>query len=244
MRDGLTIAGTDRMMREACGGLLSEPDKFAINGVRFAGAWGLPARVTCPTGSKLAENSASPCAACYGVKGRYGCRNVKHAQDTRLRALESACDAGEGSIAWNAWINAFADSVLAHGFRLFRFHDTGDVYRAEYASLIIAVVERCPDVTFWLPTQEHSLWRKLAAQGRVPANLIVRYSARRVDFFCADHVDAIARADAGGEVWSGVQRDAVAPRGAVVCSCGVRGNCGHCRACWNPRVAVVLYPIH
>lgn len=254
-----SVTAAERAMVDVVGSKLSTPDKFKVDGRRFAGAFGLESRDTCDVGDILAGIDGTPCKGCYGDKrGRYGCGNVIDCQTRRRATLDVAMDAGEDSPEWRAVLEAFAGVITAHGYQYFRWHDTGDTYRREYVALVLALAYRLPRVAFWLPTQEHEAWRALAHAGAVPTNLVVRYSARALNYFTSDDAGAFADlarelaaagveldAPAAGEAWSCV--DTTGARhvaGAVVCGCGRRGNCGRCRACWNAGVPIVIYPYH
>jgi len=95
-----------------------------------------------------------------------------------------------------------------------------------------------PRIRHWLPTRELGIVAKYrAAGGVVPGNLVIRVSATMVD-------------GAQTKAWpttSGVHDKR--PAQGYACPANARkgamkGKCGPCRACWDPAVAAVSYPLH
>lgn len=183
----------------------------------------------CLTGSKLAKIEGTPCSACYARK---------------LQKLRPSVDAGwKANLAkWNAstpdaWAMAMAFQIKRYNVDGFhRWFDSGDLQSLAMLNAIVNVARMTPDVRHWLPTQERGIvadW--LAVNGAFPDNLVVRVSASMIDGKRpnAPHASIVYTKAHG------------APAGAVPCEARTRGNqCGPCRACWSPDVALIAYPKH
>jgi hypothetical protein len=132
-----------------------------------------------------------------------------------------------------------AESHGKHGGTgVFRWHDSGDLQSVEHLRLLAAVARALPELRFWVPTRETAIVRDYMRSGEVcPPNLNIRVSAHIV----GGHVPT--RLPLGlpmSLVFAGE-----APDGAHVCPARHQGNsCGDCRACWDPEVPVVAYPLH
>ncbi len=202
---------------EKIAGSLSEPSKMPGYG------YGLPALVTCHTGSKLATIDGTTCSTCYACKGHYLFDNVKRAQDFRLRAIHG-----------KAWVDAMVAMIGSKREKYFRWHDSGDIVSMEHLEKIVQVAVRLPKYLFWLPTQEHKLIREYQATGKAfPENLIVRLSTPLID----------GRPVTTDLCTSTVHRDK--PAHGVICPAPLNNNtCGQCRMCWDKRVKNVSYRHH
>jgi len=183
----------------------------------------------CVTGGRLAKIEGTPCHACYARK---------------LQKLRPSVDAGwKANLAkWqaadpDAWAQAMAFQIKRYntdGYH--RWFDSGDLQSLAMLDAIVNVARMTPDVRHWLPTQERGIvaaW--LANNGQFPANLVVRVSASKIDGQRpnAPHASMVYTKAHG------------APADAVPCEARTRGNqCGPCRACWSPDVALIAYPKH
>jgi hypothetical protein len=204
-------------------GGLSKPSKMPGFG------YGLPA-LECGVGSRLRTVEGSTCSGCYALKGRYTFANVQAAQYRRLAAL-----------AHPEWVDAMAVAIASTGTDYFRWHDSGDLQSVGHLAMIVAVCERTPDVSHWLPTREVKILRdyaRLYGRESIPGNLTIRVSAHMIGH-------APPRAPMGFP-FSTVTRDhGHDVGGGHVCPSREQGNsCGDCRACWDPAVAHVSYPVH
>jgi hypothetical protein len=95
------------------------------------------------------------------------------------------------------------------------------------------------DVRHWMPTHEYPVVRGfVAAGGVIPRNLCIRVSAARID---GPPIDV-----AGLPVSTTHSRAAaeVYPEAFACPSDDQGGRCGSCRACWDPAVRHVSYPLH
>jgi len=92
---------------------------------------------------------------------------------------------------------------------------------------IIEVCKLTPDTQHWMPTQERQY---LPDPEQVPANLIIRLSAAKVD-------------GNPGNAWS--HSSTVVTDGNPSCPSGKQGNkCLDCRACWNKDIKNISYGKH
>lgn len=227
---------------DAIGGL-SNPGKMPSVGTSLPAA-------ECITGSKLRNVDGSTCSNCYAMKGAYTWGNVQSALYRRLEIVREACADPE---AGERWADAFAfllntrlenqrrklernpEAPIGSDAAFFRWHDSGDLQSLEHLVLVVEVAKRTPDIRHWLPTREIStVNRYLKTIGPIPANLTVRISAAKVDTR-APRVDGCASStvhtdsDAIGHECPAYQND---------------GKCGDCRACWDPSIQNVSYPLH
>lgn len=204
-------------------GGLSKPSKMPGLAI------GLPAW-KCKLGAILARKEGSVCFSCYALRGCYVFPVVKKAQENRLRILM------QDMHAWKRAMISLLDAKYRKkkgSARVFRFHDSGDIQNVEHLSAIVDIAKLLPTIKFWLPTRELKMVREYISSGKTfPANLVVRISAAMVG-----------------------QENATLPKGTVgstvgantghACPARHQGNaCGDCRACWNPKVKSVDYPLH
>lgn len=188
-------------------------------------AYGLPA-AACPTGSRLAEAGiAGPCSDCYAKKANYQYPSVATAQANRLRAIRHP-----------DWTRAMVWSIRRAGETWFRWHDSGDIQDMEHLSKILDVCRQTPEVRHWIPTQEWGMVRKyVESGGTIPANVVVRFSARKYGDQPRLRV---------WDNWSSVSEGEI-PQDAFACPARNQGNqCLDCRACWDPSVVHVVYHKH
>jgi len=196
---------------------LSQPSKMPCHGYSTPAA-------ACPLGSKLAKIAGTICAFCYALKGRYLFRNVVRALAKRLESLRDP-----------QWVEAMAFLLNRPAYSrsgYFRWHDSGDIQGPWHLDKIAAVCRLTPHLTHWLPTREYSVVKAWLATNDCPPNLTIRLSAARVD--------------AKPPVRYGLPTSSVVsnPDQATCPAPGQGGNCGNCRACWDPNVADVAYEVH
>lgn len=207
----------------------------------------------CQTGSKLRDIPNSVCASCYAKRLEDLRPSVHQGYIKRTEAVHAAMrevDLFTGSLGATAqaWIDAMVARIPGRAAakmkkdgddsgRLYhRWHDSGDLQSPEHLHLIVKVAEALPEVAFWLPTKEPRMVRQyLRRWRRFPANLAVRVSAPMVNGKLNTIPGALAcNSHHKGDDYQGFQCEAQ-KRG---------GKCGPCRACWNPTIGVVSYPIH
>jgi hypothetical protein len=201
-------------------------------------SYGISAKA-CRTGRKLAKIPGSTCFKCYALNANYLYPSVEIAHATRL--------AGITDPLWTAAMvtllnKAHKTGRSRRGKRInkgwHRWFDSGDLQSVEHLTKIAAVAALTPHIKHWLPTRELATVKAYKAKGGViPANLVIRVSATMID---GDPTQA-------WPVTSGVY-DKSPPVG-YACPASKRkgamkGKCGPCRACWDPTVTRVDYPLH
>lgn len=202
---------------ESIAGSLSKPSKMPGYG------YGLPALISCKTGSKLAAVPGTVCSSCYACKGRYTLPAVRDAQLKRMKSISDP-----------RWVEAMVALIGSKREKFFRWQDSGDLISIEHLSKIVQIAQKLPEYKFWLPTQEHQLVTKYARErGPFPTNLTVRVSSPKID---------------GRPVSSDFNTSSVhksqAPYGHE-CPAPKQGNkCGDCRACWDGSIKNVSYKAH
>lgn len=206
----------------AVGGL-SNPSKMPCLGYSF------PA-TRCGVGGKLAKVAGTVCSSCYALKGRYVMPNVAEAMERRFQLWQANPD---------AWERSMVRLIEHYGERdggYFRWHDSGDVQSLAHLEQIARIAAATPTVRHWLPTREAGIvsWY-LLRHGAFPANLTVRLSDSKIDRPVQVRAGVCA---------SGVHRGDT-PNGSAACPAYQQdGFCGDCRACWDPSVPRVSYPLH
>ena len=191
-------------------GGLSKPSKMP------GYSYNLPA-TKCITGSKLVKIPGSVCFGCYALKGRYRFSNVKNAMQRRLDSLTHPL-----------WVQAMAASILDTKIEFFRWHDSGDLQSLDHLKKIFEVCKLTPSIKHWLPTREASIIGCITPD-QVPSNLIIRFSAHKVDGKAATF-------------WPWTSTVVTSEK---TCPAAEQGNkCKSCRACWDRNVQNVAYGKH
>jgi len=200
-------------------GSLSHPGKMPCHG------YALPAQ-KCRLGSFLQQLPKAVCHYCYALRGRYVFRKVQAAMERRIESLTDP-----------RWVDAITTLIHRSGDRYFRWHDSGDLQSLEHLEKIIQVCKNLPRVKFWLPTREYQTveaYRRTG--GRIPSNLCIRLSAHLVDGKLP-----LAYGLPVSTVSS--EEDSI-PCGSHACPAPKQNNqCGGCRACWDPSIRIVSYPL-
>jgi protein gp37 len=245
--------------------------------------WSLPAVGACPQVDET-------CGTCYALDGFY--RTNIAAQVGRVMRLEYLRKLiASGRLAeWVDWAtdkigrlrpvesvpknipldNYLNQSVSAHEkpVAYFRWHDSGDIFHADYAKAVFEVCRRTPEVLHWLPTRMGGLLAKLVKSGeRLPPNLAVQISCHRDGILEKAQHAAIAAirglqpearigvtyAHAGTKSRMVQLADVHASFGpsASLCPATVAANsedrvCTGCRRCWaqaNPTCPII-YAVH
>ena len=213
-----TPALTKKQALAICGSL-SNPSKMPGH------AYALPAS-RCRIGSLLQLIPKAICHYCYALRGRYLFPVVRAAMEKRFSSLSDP-----------RWADAVSTLIYRSKDRYFRWHDSGDLQSIEHFRNIVAVCINLPRVKFWLPTREYQTveaYRRMG--GRIPPNLCIRYSAHLVD-----EPPPLRYGLPASTVSS--HQDKTRP-GIHRCPATHQGNtCGRCRACWNPQIKIVEYPL-
>ena len=111
----------------------------------------------------------------------------------------------------------------------FRWHDAGDLYsHTNIWQKIIEVCKLTPDTQHWMPTQERQY---LPDPEQVPANLIIRLSAAKVDGNRRQRLEPQLN---GCNRW----------KPQLPGSLTQGGKCRECRACWNKDIKNISYGKH
>lgn len=204
-------------VRSAIAGSLSKPSKMP------GYSYGLPALTSCRTGSKLAKIEGTGCFKCYACSNFYRMRSVQEAQLKRMN-----------SIADPRWVDEMVAMIGSTQEKYFRWHDSGDLLSIEHLSKLCQIAVRLPEYKFWLPTQEHQIvYDYVSTHGQVPNNLTIRLSTPKID----------GRPVTTSLCTSSIH-DQKSPQGHP-CPARDHGNeCGSCRACWDPSIKNVSYPLH
>lgn len=189
-------------------------------------AYGISAK-RCHTGGKLQGVSGSVCEKCYALKGNYRYGSVMGAHEKRWEALQDL----------KAWRRNMIDLLgslspfIPDEERYFRFHDSGDLQSIAHLDSIVRVATDQPEWTFWLPTKEWGIVRKYLQEHTIPRNLVVRLSVLRIGQGPQGTTQPTSTVS-----WNDSPHH---------CPARSQGNeCGTCRACWDPKVANVNYPLH
>lgn len=211
-------------------------------------SWGISA-TACQRGSQLATRPGTVCSGCYARKNFYATwRPVQIAHRRRLQGIRHP-----------DWVDAMVTLILSHTEPCdpyFRWFDSGDLQSVEHLHQIVRVCRRTPWVRHWLPTHEHQMvaiyLRGEAAE--IPPNLCLRLSADMIDE--PPKLPRELRHLPTSTVHRGHGNDKVVqvsddPKDSIECRAytvasreGAAGLCRSCRACWEPRLQNVSYPIH
>ena len=200
-------------------GALSTPGKMPCHG------YALPAQ-RCRLGSFLQQLPTAICHYCYALRGRYVFRKVQAAMEKRIESLSDprlgGCDNDAHPPLWRS---------------LLRGHDSGDLQSLDHLRKIVQICKNLPRIRFWLPTREYQTveaYRCLG--GRIPPNLCIRLSAHLIDGKLPLGYRLPVSTVSSGQ-------DSI-PRSAHMCPAPKQGNqCGSCRACWDPSIRIVSYPL-
>jgi hypothetical protein len=158
--------------------------------------WSLPPVAACPIIDET-------CGGCYALDGWY--RTNLSAQYGRVKRQEYLqLLIREGRLSeWVDWIsnqinrirpveafpshvvdpnlkNLLASTGIDGAVAYFRWHDSGDLFHADYAKAVFQVCEQTPRVFHWMPTRMGPLVSWLTRQGvGIPSNLAIQVSTHR-----------------------------------------------------------------
>ena len=187
-------------------------------------AYGISA-FNCKTGEKLSKISGSVCHGCYARKANYKYPSVMLAHAKR-----------EANLGSDAWIDSMVLMISKTGTDHFRFHDSGDLQSVQHLLAIVAIANRLPHVSFWLPTKEKGMLSEFKRGGHdIPANLTIRLSAAMID---SDKVNTSLTGNVS------LVQDKVELQGYHCKAPEQQGKCEDCRACWNKDIPVIVYFKH
>jgi hypothetical protein len=191
----------------------------------------------CITGCRLREKENSVCSNCYGCKGRY-----------RFPEVQAALRRRKASLGNPEWTDAMVRLISPRKCPFFRWHDVGDLQSARHLGMITEVAHATPKIRHWLPTKEIGILREhLKKGGWFPKNLAVRVSSyfkdcrftrKQLTVNGEEFPTAVTFTHEFLEV-NGLQPD------EFMCPAPEQeGECGTCRACWDPEVACIVYREH
>jgi hypothetical protein len=181
-------------------------------------SWSLPAWETCPSAKGTDGKPVDACSNCYALQGAY---------------------------QWklDTWVDDMIILITKEGKRnkknLFRWFDSGDVYKKELALKIEQVIKGTPQVKHWIPTRQYKDKNVRPVLDRINQlpNAVARYSSDSVNgkMLDSDFNSTIAQhAD-----------DIKSSKGVLVCGAYSRGGeCQDCKACWDKRINTIVYPLH
>lgn len=190
-------------------------------------AWSLDT-ILCITGSKLRKDVQSPCHHCYAMRGRYVMQPTVRAMADRLTGW---LDDPDWSLLMAARLLLLQDRSCH-----FRWFDSGDLQGTSMLVDIFRVARLTPMVSHWLPTQERKMVvdsKHLKPSNTLLPNITIRISSPR-----------LSRTPLNRDFPTS-STGVVSPEGSYICPARKQGNqCGDCRACWDPKVPHVHYPLH
>lgn len=208
-------------------GGLSETDKMPWY------SYNLPAHA-CVTGCRLRKKANTVCSRCYAHRGRYTFRNTLAAMDRRL----IACGGTRWAEAMIFLLNSKLYRSRSEEPKFFRWHDSGDIQSPLHLMKIFDICNGTPQLRHWLPTKERTMVETvIRKRPTVPANLVIRLSAHYIDEPCDRGDLGLPSAVVYTERWKvkGI---------AHFCPAREQGHkCGSCRACWDPAVKQVAFPL-
>ena len=175
---------------------IGKPSFLKLSGTTKTGiTWSLPAVASCPQVDET-------CGSCYALDGFY--RTNIAAQVGRVMRFEYLRNliTNNRLEEWIYWASArigglrpieavprhvpldsfLSSAIPAHTNKIayLRWHDSGDLFHADYAGAVLEVCRRTPNVMHWMPTRMGSLLAKLVQSGeRLPPNLSVQVSCHR-----------------------------------------------------------------
>lgn len=221
-------------------------------------SYALPAGIACPGSAERCKDPKSICRVCYAKKGRYLFANVRDKSRRRYEIVSkidthpSTFVLNSEGLHWTAQMTLLLRYEAARAKEKdpafvprFRWHDSGDLISVPYTLCIVNVAYRCPDILFWLPTQEpqyvHEAHRLDKSKGW-PHNLCVRVGLSQIDP-PADTLELWTRKPFPEATWSFVTEDetkVTCPGTLYTKTCDE----ANCHQCWSNRVNLVKYRRH
>ena len=204
------------------GGSLGNPSKMP------GFSYGIPARINCNVGGKLAKVEGSVCFGCYADnRNNYAYPSVKTAQSRRLESLKDL-------ETWKESMKFIIDRECTRANQFyFRWHDSGDLQSLEHFEAIIWIAKELPKIKFWIPTKEYNLVRLI---NKYPKNLIVRVSHPMLN--------AMFPAGKYPNTSSVLSPDKI-NKASNLCPAPKQNNsCLDCRKCWSKSIEDITYKLH
>lgn len=192
----------------------------------------------CGVGSKLVTVAGSTCAKCYALK-------LEKLRPSVHKGWLSNYEKATRTIETNPeqWIAACVFQIKRAFLKTLepyhRWFDSGDLQSVQMLSAICEVARLTPDFKHWLPTREAAIIKAYKAQGGiVPGNLVIRVSSTMIGDAPISGHSATSTVHRKGTDHIGHS----CPASTQGNSCGTGSNA--CRACWNPKVSNISYPLH
>lgn len=208
--------------------------KISLGNGKMPGSTFAISATKCKVGGKLATVKDSTCSRCYALKLEKLRPSVNKGWLSNYeKAVSLIANAPDKWIA--ACVYQIEKAFHKSGQAFHRWFDSGDLQSVEMLSAICRVAESTPDIAHWLPTRESAIVKAYKASGgNIPGNLVIRVSSTMIgDKPISGHANT-----------STVHRKGTAHNGHA-CPASTQGNnCGDCRACWNPGVHNISYPLH
>lgn len=217
--------------------------KISLGNGKMPGSTFPISATTCKVGGKLADVKGSVCNRCYALKLEKLRPNVNQGWLANYTKSTNLIDTNPDS-----WVAACLFQIkrayLKSGQPFHRWFDSGDLQSVAMLSAICKVAIGSPEIAHWLPTRESAIVKAYRTNGGiVPSNLVIRVSATMVnDNPIANHANTSTVHDKKSAHW-GHSCPASSPEHKAMDANG-KSNCGDCRACWNPAIANVSYPLH
>ena len=126
--------------------------------------WGIPA-YRAANGFKTCPNAAACAKGCYATQGAYLFSNVAKVFEARLQLALSP-----------KFVDVISAELTRRKVQRLRIHDSGDFFSAEYLDAWLRIMRANPSVQFYAYTKMISLFKRYAAEGKIPANFSVIYS--------------------------------------------------------------------
>ena len=184
----------------------------------------------CNTGSKLAKIAGTPCSVCYARH----LQRIRPSVDQGWKANLAKFNQAVATDNLTAWIDAITFQILRYNTDLHhRWFDSGDLQSVEMLKAICEVCNLTPQIKHWLPTQERAIVQEFKRSNKIPANLVIRVSASKIN-------GNLPNADNTSNVFT--TTDHIHGTDGKALERG--NNCGPCRACWSHDVKNVSYPKH
>lgn len=242
----MTLADAKRIALGSSTAKLGEPTKMP------GYSWGISAQA-CQRGRELAQNPDSPCAHCYARKNFY-------ATWTPVLQAHRSRAGGAHHPRWADAMVRLIEHYTTPADPYFRWFDSGDLQGAWMLRKIVDVCYRTPWVQHWLPTHEPFIVERYARAADaglvkpIAPNLCIRVSADLIDLRARlparlEGMPTSTVHHGHGNIFavqvSGRRADTLECKAYVFASRkNAAGICGKCRACWNPAVRNISYPIH
>lgn len=218
--------------------------KISLGNGKMPGSTFAISATKCKVGGKLAQVKDSTCSKCYALKLEKLRPSVHQGWLANYEKATRLIDSNPAQ-----WIAACVFQInrafLKSGEPFHRWFDSGDLQSVQMLDAICKVALATPTISHWLPTRESAIVKAYVNQGgNVPANLVIRVSSTMIgDKPIRGHANT-STVHREGKPHIGHACPASSPEHKAKSPDGKTSNCADCRACWNPSVSNVSYPLH